>query len=273
MRPVHSQWPLPLANAWLAIVVMSALAGQIVGAENIDVNKLRDRCEKRTFTGAAGGTLPYRLFLPADYDPTKRYPLILFLHGAGERGTDNEGQLRHADALRLVADPDHPAILVAPQCPNGAQWVEVPWGAKTPHTTPAEPSKPLGLTLELLDALDKELAIDPDRRYVTGLSMGGFGTFDAVVRRPNYFAAAVPICGGADDGAAGKIAHVPMWAFHGDKDTAVHTVRSQSAVTALKKAGAKPRYTEYPGKGHNVWGVAYAEPELPTWLFQQRREK
>lgn len=239
---------------------------------------------KRTYKNDDGETLPYRLFVPKDYDTNKTYPLIVFLHGAGERGNDNEKQLKHAQFLRFAApqvQAKHPCFIVAPQCPatkiadNGSQhqWVQVPWGAKKPHDTPKKPSDSLRLTMELLDALDKEYSIDPARRYATGLSMGGYGTFDLVVRRPDYFAAAVPICGGADNSRAKDIAHVPMWIFHGDQDSAVPVDRSRSIVAALKAAGASPRYTEYKGQGHFVWGPAYNEPALVDWLFAQKRAK
>lgn len=231
----------------------------------------RDQLQKRVYCDAGGESIPYRLLVPADYDPQKKYPLILFLHGAGERGDNNEAQLVHAQVLRLATDESRPAFLVAPQCPRGSKWVEVSWNFKTPHETPKEPSTPMRLTLEVLDALDKEFSIDPDRRYVTGLSMGGFGTFDALVRRPDYFAAGIPICGGADDSRAKEIAHVACWVFHGSADGAVPVVRSRTAVEALKKAGGKPKYTEYEGLGHFVWGKAYEEPELLDWLLSQRR--
>jgi len=257
------EWLLGVSLSFLALVSASACLAEEA--------ELRNKMEKRVYQDPKGEKLPYRLFIPPAYDPQKKYPLILFLHGAGERGDDNEAQLVHAQVLRLVADPNRPCFLVAPQCPVGRKWVEVPWDFKTFHETPAEPSLPMRLTMELLDQLDKEFSIDPDRRYVTGLSMGGFGTFDLLVRRPDYFAAAVPICGGADDSKAAQIAHVAIWAFHGSADGAVPVVRSRSIIEALKKAGANPKYTEYEGAGHNVWSRAYLEPELPGWLFSQSR--
>jgi len=233
---------------------------------------LRDRLEKRVYRDAQGELIPYRLFVPCGYDSQKTYPLVLFFHGAEERGNDNEAQLRHPEVLRFVMDEAKPSFLVAPQCPTDQKWVEVPWEFKEPHKTPEEPSSAMRLTMELFDALEKEFRIDPERRYVTGLSMGGFGTFDLLVRRPKDFAAAIPICGGADESQAEKMADVPMWVFHGDKDGAVPVVRSRSAVESLKAAGGEPKYTEYEGMGHNVWSRAYHEPELRDWLFHQRRK-
>ncbi|MCA9271237.1 MAG: prolyl oligopeptidase family serine peptidase [Planctomycetales bacterium] len=242
-----------------------------------------EQLEKRVHKNASGETLPYRLFVPKDYDKSKPYALILFLHGAGERGDDNEAQLKHDQFLRF-ADPavqaKQRAIIVAPQCPSANlddgsdqhKWVQLDWGRKTPIASPKEPSYSLRLTFEILDSLEKEFNIDASRRYVTGLSMGGYGTFDALMRRPDYWAAGVPICGGMDNSRAKTIAHIPLWVFHGDKDTAVPVERSRTAVAALKAAGGEPKYTEYAGQGHFVWGLAYEEPELVDWLYAQQRK-
>jgi predicted peptidase len=229
--------------------------------------------EKRTYTDAKGKTLPYRLLKPADYDPKQKYPLVLFLHGAGERGTDNEKQLIHGvpEFAREENRKKYPCFLIAPQCPENAKWVEVDWSADS-HRQPAEPSAPMRLTLELLEALQKEFSIDARRIYVTGLSMGGYGTWDIVARRPELFAAAVPICGGADETTAVKIANVPVWVFHGAKDGAVNVERSRRMVEALKKAGGHPKYTEYPEVGHDSWVRAYKDPEMFAWLFAQKAD-
>lgn len=255
----------------LAAVVLSAAAAR--AAQPAD---LRSRLEKRVYKNAAGETLPYRLHVPRGYDSKQKYPIVLFLHGAGERGTDNEAQLKHAQVLRLVGDEagrKHPCFLVAPQCPEKHQWVEVPWYLPTPHRTPQTPSLPMRLTMVLLDALEKEFSIDPARRYVTGLSMGGFGTLDLCVRRPGAIAAAAPICGGADDSRAIQMAGVAFWLFHGSNDGAVPVARSRSAAESLRKAGAKVKYTEYAGMGHDAWTRAYDEPGLVEWLFSQRRDE
>lgn len=243
-------------------------------ASSADEAALRERLERRVYTSADGQTLPYRLAIPKNLDPTKRYPLIVFFHGAGERGSDNEAQLAHAEVLHLVSDAvaaQHPALLVAPQCPLDCRWVEADWSATTAHRTPPQPSRPMRLTMELLDALEREFPIDPGCRYVTGFSMGGYGTMDLVVRRPSAFAAAVPLCGGADDARAAKTAGTAFWVFHGNRDEAVPVVRSRSLVAALRQAGVPVKYTEYEGAGHDIWTRAYVEPELAEWLFRQRR--
>jgi predicted peptidase len=233
-----------------------------------------DPYAKRTFAGAGGATLPYRLLAPEAPAAGKRYPLVVFLHGAGERGTNNESQLTHC--ARDFAKPEvrahHPCFVVAPQCPNDRKWCEVDWGDPKPHLTPKEPSVPMGLLLALLPQLMQELPVDPARVYVTGLSMGGFGTWDLVTRQPALFAAAAPICGGGDVTAAPALATLPIWIFHGGDDGVVKTVRSQLMIAALKQAGSTvAKYTEYPGVGHGSWGKAFAEPEFFSWMFAQQR--
>jgi predicted peptidase len=229
--------------------------------------------EKREYKDADGKVLKYRLLLPPDYDPETKYPLVLLLHGAGERGDDNTKQLIHgvAELTKPENRKKYPCFLVAPQCPEGKKWVEVDWGADS-HVMPKDPSEPLRLALELLDALQKDYSIDKSRLYVTGLSMGGFGTWDAISRKPDTFAAAVPVCGGGDEKQAEKIAKVPIWAFHGAKDGAVKPARSRNMVEALKKAGGMPKYTEYKDVGHDSWVPAYKDAEMMGWLFGQKKE-
>jgi predicted peptidase len=234
---------------------------------------LSDLLEKKTFAGPQGGSLPYRLLKSDHPEEGKTYPLVVFLHGAGERGSDNEKQLTHGVAEFARADnrKKYPCFLVAPQCPAGQGWVNVNWGAAS-HRISAKPARNGALVLELIDALRKEYPIDPNRIYLTGLSMGGYGTWDLLMRRPELFAAAVPICGGGDDSEAAKIAKIPVWVFHGARDQAVKVERSRTMVAALKKAGGQPRYTEYPDVAHDSWVPAYRTPELMEWLFAQKKE-
>jgi poly(3-hydroxybutyrate) depolymerase len=409
-----------------------------------------DDFEPRQYKDADGYTLNYRLYKPKNYDPSKPYPLILFLHGAGERGNNNTAQVR--DALHWAKDSvqtEHPAFVLAPQCPatrNAFQlygtakdfdpshntyaqaapgeWktyrihlAALPTGPKrflslinaapvrrpgarpatpaTPATTPAaarvalipatatvapscefrhvrvyeegggvtaprvdlrkldftrrqgngkltvsddgttvsldgdlrakapfaytvtpksilefefrataqglahaisldeddffdyrwanmdwaaksgsaakDPSTPTRLALAALEGLRKEFNLDPKRLYLTGLSMGGYGTWDVLARHPTLFAAAVPVCGGADESTAPAIKDLPIWCFHGGADKTVPPERSRNMIAALKAAGGNPKYTEYEGVGHNSWDKAYAEPDLPKWLFAQHR--
>jgi predicted peptidase len=218
--------------------------------------------------------LLYRLARPLAVEAGTRYPLVLFLHGAGERGTDNDRQLIHGVPQFLSTEnrAKYPCFLIAPQCPPGQRWVEVPWDAES-HVQPKERSEPARLTLELIDQAIGDLPIDPDRIYLTGLSMGGFGAWDLLARRPDLFAAAAIVCGGADEATAEKIKHIPVWVFHGAKDTAVQPARSRRMAAALEKAGGKPRYTEYADVGHHSWECAYGDPDLFEWLFAQRRSR
>jgi predicted peptidase len=235
--------------------------------------------EFRTFSDDQLGTLPYRILYPPDYDRSMEYPLVLFLHGAGERGNDNEKQLLHGvkHFLEDVTRDRFPCILVVPQCPDDGYWGSVIVDRSTQprtftfnyqnHITPA-----LQLAIDLVKFLRKAEAVDKNRVYVTGLSMGGMGTLEAVYRQPKLFAAAVPVCGGADHSAyQKKHARIPFWFFHGDADTIVPVDFSRTAVMHLKSLGASIKYTEYPGVKHNSWVNAYAEPDLIPWMFKQHR--
>jgi predicted peptidase len=226
----------------------------------------------RIFQAPSGRPLPYRLLEPKGYDSKKKYPLVLFLHGAGERGEDNAIQLVHGmnDFAQDENREKYPCFVVAPQCPNGKQWVDVPWTAES-HTQPENPSESLQDTLDLIAALRQEVSIDSRRLYVTGLSMGGFGTWDLAQRHPELFAAAAPICAGGDEQQAARLAKLPIWAFHGDVDTVVKPSRSRNMIAAIKAVGGQPLYTEYPGVGHNSWAQTYRDPKLFEWLFAQKR--
>lgn len=232
----------------------------------------RDRFEARTFT-AGDYKLPYRLLKPRNYDRSKKYPLVVFLHGAGERGDDNTKQLVHGmnDFASDEIMAKYPAFVFAPQCPAEQKWVDVDWGAKS-HTLPEKPSRSLSAALQAIEALRQEFSLDEKRIYITGLSMGGYGVWDAIARRPELFAAAAPICGGGDPALAKQVQVVAIWAFHGDADNAVPVERSREMIAALKAAGAHPKYTEYPGVGHDSWTQTYHDPALYEWLFTQRKK-
>lgn len=232
--------------------------------------------EARTLQGSKGLTLPYRLFKVKNPVAGTKYPLILFLHGAGERGNNNTSQLMaNAGATVWATDAHqakHPAYVIAPQCPSDKQWVDTPWGDGSYSTTTVAVSDQLTTALEIADAVATELGTDPARQYITGLSMGGYGTWDAVVRNPTRFAAALPICGAADLSKADLIKLLPLWTFHGDADTTVPPKGTRDMVAALKAAGSTVKYTEYPGVGHDSWSMTYANEEVIDWLFQFKKE-
>jgi predicted peptidase len=217
--------------------------------------------------------LPYRLFVPNTCSTENPCGLLLFLHGAGERGHDNQAQLKN-DALAWIqpsAQTQHPTMVVYPQCPLDMQWVDVPWDKGIYDIRKTTISQPLAAAMKLLSSLQSELPVDPDRLLVTGLSMGGYATWDLLVRNPTLFAGAVPLCGGGDPSQTAAICNLPVWAFHGDSDPAVPVSGSRKMIKALQEAGGNPRYTEVAGGGHDIWARAYRDVEVLHWLFSQKR--
>ncbi len=246
---------------------------QVQVAENDQVvEKPAKLFDAREFAGDDGKGLRYRLLKPLGYNANKLYPLVIFLHGAGERGDDNAAQLKHgmADFCKKERREQNPAYVLAPQCPTGEKWADVDWAADG-VTLPEAASESLKLTLALVDTMIADAAVDKNRIYITGLSMGGYGTWDALARRPDFFAAALPICGGGDPKTAESIKRVPIHCFHGGADTVVAAARSRDIITALKEAGGAPLYTEYPDVGHDSWTQTYANDATHQWLFAQRR--
>ncbi|MBW7857450.1 MAG: prolyl oligopeptidase family serine peptidase [Leptonema sp. (in: Bacteria)] len=215
--------------------------------------------------------LLYRLWRPKA-DSALKKPLLVFLHGAGERGSDNVTTLKHLLPLLRRADfPLDQTYVLVPQADELSRWVEVDWNLPA-HKQPKQPSLPLASTFDLIQSLAATEPIDTNRIYLVGLSMGGFGVWDALSRRPDLFAAGVTVCGGADESTASKN-FVPVWAFHGAKDTVVSVERSRRMVAALRKVGADIRYTEYKNEAHGSWIPAFQEKELIEWLFLQHKEQ
>lgn len=226
------------------------------------------------FIGDKGDTLNYRLLFP-DSDPGRKFPLVIFLHGSGERGNDNDAQLKWG-VMQFATDEMmsmYPAFVIAPQCPVGSTWSNV---ARTNNnrliTLQAEPSKPMALLYGLIQKMKQNASIDTNRIYITGLSMGGYGTFDALERYPGLFAAAMPVCGGGDTSRAASIAHIPMWIMHGSEDATVNPLNSVDMLQALMKAGAHPGFSMYPETGHFSWLAAYNNKLAIEWLFRQRKK-
>ncbi|HEX5653991.1 MAG TPA: dienelactone hydrolase family protein [Chitinophagaceae bacterium] len=228
-----------------------------------------------------GDTMPYRILFPAHYDPARKYPLVLFLHGRGESGNDNEKQLVHGARLFLQDSvrQKYPAIVVFPQCSNRTYWSNmqtVITGKKDSRRefyfiADGEPTSAMKLLTSLLGNLFTRYPVQKNQVYVMGLSMGGMGTFEIVRRKPDLFAAAIPICGGAEPATAPKLVKTKWWVFHGGKDDIVLPVYSQKMVDALRKAKASVKFTLYPEANHNSWDPAFAEPGLLSWLFSQKK--
>lgn len=198
----------------------------------------------------------YLVALPEGYEtqPRKRWPLVLFLHGSGERGSDIEKVKIHGPLKEIAAGRKIEAVVIVPQCDDGSFW---------------DADSLLGL----INVAERKYRIDKDRETVTGLSMGGFGTWDLLAAAPNRFAAAAPICGGGNPAKVATYAHVPLWITHGDQDGAVNIGQSIVMVDALKAAGASPRFDKIVGGGHDVWTNVYNRDDFWAWLLSQKRTK
>ena len=242
----HLAWKIPLVVGLLSGGAFAADSGQQTGQHPQTLNK---QIEVK---------MNYLLYLPADYgkEQGKKWPLILFLHGAGERGDDvNKVKLHGPPKLVEGSAGDSPArkfIVVSPQCAPNKWW------------DPRE-------VITLLDEVSQKYAVDPDRVYLTGLSMGGFGTWETAARNPERFAAIAPICGGGDPRRVRSLKDTPTWVFHGDKDPTVPVQRSIEMVDALKQVGNDAKFTRYPDAGHDSWTATYNNQELYDWLLKHKR--
>jgi predicted peptidase len=238
----------------LSIAMFVAFFSQTAAAEDA----VKPGFQNKTFKNADGTESPYVVFVPHDYDGTKEFPIILFLHGAGETkgGTKQPVEVGIGTAIKKN-EKSFPCIVVIPQSEKRT------WQAASDDGKRA---------IAILDATVKELKVDKKRQYLSGLSMGGYGTWSNAAAYPDRWAAIVPVCGGGNPKDADKIKSIPCWNFHGDADTAVPVAKSREMIEALKKAGGEPKYTEYPKVGHNSWDAAYAEKELFPWLLQQSKK-
>ena len=245
-----------------------------------NVDHALDIYEKKEFVFTEGKVLPYRILYPENYDKNKKYPLLLLLHGAGERGKDNEKQLTCGSKLFITAEnrKNFPAIVVFPQCPEESFWAvtkidrtTTPFKIEFDYT--AEPNWPLAAANALVKKLSNEEGVDKSRVYISGLSMGGMGTFESVYRYPDLYAAALPICGGGDVNHYDKrVAKVPFWVFHGAVDAVVNPQLSRDMVEKLKSLKAEVKYSEYPGVNHNSWENAFAEKDYLSWMLQHKKK-
>jgi len=246
---------------------------------------------KRTFTNG----LVYYLYIPAPYNPHQKYPLVLLLHGGGEKSNPKNTPAQNqavilkqsyvqvwTSAYTASGNPEiqqhWPAFIVVPQITTAQQWVAAD-AHKGSYTQTKQPTDALSTTMQLLDSLQREYTgIDASRRYITGISSGAYGVWDAIERWPDYFAAAAPVCGAGDPAKAGAIKNLPIWAFHGAKDPTVPVSGSRDMIAALKASGGNPRYTEFPDRAHGIWNTVYSLPGTSdhvsnffTWLFAQKR--
>lgn len=249
-------FPLSLLLLCLSAILCPAMA--------VDTNGFL----ARVYTNATGATLPYRLLPPRRLEPGRSYPVVLYLHGAAARGDDNLAPLEWGPLLFRdgPARAGHDFHLVIPQCPSGVGWVSAAARAGRPSG-----ADPLALAVTLVtEVLPRELRLDPKRRYVTGVSMGGYGTWAALGRHPGLFAAAVPVCApGEREAATPAAAQCPVWVFHSEDDHLVSVRQARDMVEAWQGKGGVAKYTEYQGLKHSSWKKAYVEADLFGWLFAQ----
>jgi predicted peptidase len=220
-----------------------------------------------SYRSPSGEAMAYRLFVPPDYDAAKKYPIVLWLHGAAGRGSDNFSQLSggNSPGSHFWATPENQAkyhaFVLAPQVDATKGWAR-------PHAN--TPPVAIRLALEILDTIENQYSIDRAREYVVGQSMGGEGVWAALSIAPRRFAAAIALCGYGDAYMIPRVAKVPVWIFQGEADPLVPVTRARQWVAELRKAGGTPKYTEYPSIGHDVWDVAFSEPGLAEWLLSHQ---
>ncbi|MBQ8720193.1 MAG: prolyl oligopeptidase family serine peptidase [Clostridia bacterium] len=228
--------------------------------------------EAHTYSSENGATIRYRLYVPTDYDSSKSYPLFLMMHGSGEKGSDNIGNIRNMvpQVFSQENTPVTDAIVLAPQCPDGKKWVDATWADGTYDINTIPETNELAAVVELIGKINEKYSCDKNRHYIMGLSMGSFATWDLLARHTEMFAAAVAICGGADTSTAEKLKNIPIWAAHGTADAVVPCSGTQNMVKALEDAGSTViHYTEYEGKTHAIWNIVASDSEILNWLFAQ----
>jgi predicted peptidase len=233
----------------LALVICSAVVGFAIAA-NAEETTSSQRAGK--LDRAYRVQMNYLLYLPEDYESRESWPLLLFLHGSGERGDDLQLVKVHGPPKLIGEGKNFPFIVVSPQCPKNRRWQATELTA-------------------LLDQIEEDHNVDNERVYVTGLSMGGFGTWSLATFAPHRFAAIAPVCGGGETYWVRDLTHLPIWVFHGDKDKAVPVERSHQMVNALKKKNGNVKLTVYPEAGHDSWTETYENPDFYTWLLEQKR--
>lgn len=289
-KPVHSSTlamvDLAVGDNVIAVTVTGRNATTFVYSLHVTRENIRPVADKflmASYTGMSTGiTLLYRLFVPDGYDSTRSYPLVVFLHGARERGMDNEAQLTANQGATVWAKPEeqtrHPCFVLAPQCPGTANscigWTTL---MSSGLADPFRPRPELETVFDLIQQVSRKYAIDRKRTYCTGLSMGGFGAWALALSHPDALAAIVVASGGGDPAKLAGIARLPVWIFHAVKDPVVPVSFARATVKTLMTAGGAPRYTEYPQDSffyptaHESWVPAFSNAEMREWLFQQSR--
>ena len=218
-------------------------------------------------------TLPYRIYVPFNYDPEKEYPLLLNLHGAGLRGDNNQRQLSIIDKILKIPEMTvDEAIIIFPQCPENNKWVDTDWGKGSYSLDNVPESNEMEAVMELIALLQTQYSVDDSRIYVAGYSMGGYGTWNALMNHPDVFAAGIPMCGAGDPSKAELLKDMPIWAVHGAKDPTVPVSGSRDMANAMEAVGATNfHYTELPDAEHDVWNYTYSNTEIFTWLMSQKK--
>jgi predicted peptidase len=226
----------------------------------------------------ASQVMPYRLYIPPTYEKSQKYPLIVWLHGAGGAGTDNLRQIQGDQVpgtrtwTTTSNQTKHPAFVVVPQTISGWDSTGAAAALGVPETAEAtQLTSSLVHVLAIVETVEKEFHIDSKRLYIAGQSLGGFGTWNLITKKPGVFAAAIILCGGGNPGLAGNVKRMPIWSFQGDMDDAVFVKSNRNMIAAIRKLGGNPKYTEYPGIGHDIWNRVFSEPDLVEWLFAQHR--
>ena len=261
-------------NFKLALPCFCLLFFHLLYSKSVD--ELLKSYHPHVSNNSKGDKFLYRTSSPAKMIKDEKYPLLVFFHGAGGRGEDNKKQLLDARGLENFEKnkirTKFKSHLFAGQVPEGERWVNVHWSLLG-HKMP-EISDSMRMAFEAIDGYIQEPKnqVDSKRIYVMGLSMGGYGTWDAIQRRPDFFAAAVPICGGGDKSLAPKLVNIPIWAWHGDKDSVIKPSRSRDMINAISKAGGSPKYSEIKGRGHNSWVDCWNTDELWKWLYSKSKD-
>ncbi len=250
--------PRIMLSGWLAIVGLAAVTASLQAQEEPSPGK--QVAQKLISAADSSSSLGYWLFLPKDYgaDKDREWPVMLFLHGAGERGEDLKAVKVHGPPKLVDQRPDFPFILISPQCPK-----EHFWSGDVQQY----------LLAELLDDVMRRFKVDRQRVTITGLSMGGFGTWEMTARNPQVFSAAVPICGRGDPSSGPKLKSIPFWVFHGAKDFGVPLRYSETMVEVVKNAGGNAKLTVYPEAGHDSWTETYNNNAVFDWMLEQRNKQ